>query len=196
MADKGFFLISDITGYTSFLTQSELEHAQHILEALFDCQLKIISAPLKVSNFQGDAILCYTIDQYEDTGEKTFLQAVKLYKAFRARIAEMQIDPPCHCKVCSTMDLLDLKIFFHYGEYLIKKIGDREELVGADVILAHRMMKNKVREQTKIKSYLLMSEAAFSQLNVGKKDLVFKPYEDFYEHIGKVKMHVVDLNGI
>jgi class 3 adenylate cyclase len=196
MADKGFFLISDITGYTSFLTQSELEHAQHILEALFNCQLKIISSPLKVSNFQGDAIFCYAPDNSNETGIQTFSQAAKLYQAFRAKIAEMQIDPPCHCKVCSTIDLLDLKIFLHYGEYLVKKLGDREELVGADVILAHRMMKNKVTEKTRIKSYLLISKAAFSLLDFNGAEVNFLSYEDFYEHIGKVKMHVVDLNGI
>ena len=35
MAQQGFLLIADITGYTMFLTRSELEHAQGILDALF-----------------------------------------------------------------------------------------------------------------------------------------------------------------
>ena len=35
MAHKGFLLIADITGYTMFLTSSELEHAQGVLDALF-----------------------------------------------------------------------------------------------------------------------------------------------------------------
>ena len=34
MAQKGYLLIADITGYTIFLTSSELDHAQGILDAL------------------------------------------------------------------------------------------------------------------------------------------------------------------
>jgi hypothetical protein len=193
MVQKGFFLISDITGYTSFLTQSELEHAQHILEALFDCQLKVIHPPLNVSNFQGDAILCFTNSASEDTGKELFSQVEDIYKAFTNKIAEMQIDPPCHCRVCSTINLLDIKLFVHYGDYLLKKLGDREELVGTDVILAHRMMKNNVIEKTKIKSYLLMTDAAMKQIDFDSKNVEFIPYSADYEHIGQVKMHVADL---
>ena len=56
---RGYFVISDISGYTQFLTQSELEHAKGILEALFKAIIARIEAPLAISNFQGDAILCY-----------------------------------------------------------------------------------------------------------------------------------------
>ena len=35
VAQQGFLLIADITGYTMFLTRSELEHAQGILDTLF-----------------------------------------------------------------------------------------------------------------------------------------------------------------
>jgi hypothetical protein len=30
----GFFIIADISGYTSFLTETELEHAQEIIEEI------------------------------------------------------------------------------------------------------------------------------------------------------------------
>ena len=33
---EGFFLIADITGYTLYLTGSELEHAQETLTALLE----------------------------------------------------------------------------------------------------------------------------------------------------------------
>ena len=54
----------------------------------------------------------------------------------------------------------------HYGEYLVQKLGDREELLGADVIVPHRMLKNNVIEQTGIKSYALFSEAAAETLGL------------------------------
>ena len=55
MAQNGFLLIADITGYTMFLTRSELEHAQGILDALFKSIFAEIKAPIILSNLQGDA---------------------------------------------------------------------------------------------------------------------------------------------
>ena len=59
MVQKGYFIITDITGYTAYLTKSELDHAHEILKSLFDAQIENIKPPLVVSNFQGDAILSY-----------------------------------------------------------------------------------------------------------------------------------------
>jgi len=63
MSRRGYLLIADLTGYTAFLTKSELEHAQGILEALFKSMLDEIKAPLAFSNLQGDAVLAYALDE-------------------------------------------------------------------------------------------------------------------------------------
>src|SRR5678816_1478814 len=52
MAQKGFFILTDISGYTEFLTESELEHAHETLQSLFDVQLANIKFPLKISGFR------------------------------------------------------------------------------------------------------------------------------------------------
>ena len=39
MASKGYFIITDISGYTEYLTRSELDHAHAILQSLFDAQM-------------------------------------------------------------------------------------------------------------------------------------------------------------
>src|SRR5437870_2471513 len=59
MAEQGFLLIADISGYTMFLTSSELEHAQGILDALLKSVLAEVKAPLTLSNLQGDAVLAH-----------------------------------------------------------------------------------------------------------------------------------------
>jgi len=38
MANKGFFISTDISRYTEFLTKSEIDHAQDALQSLFDVQ--------------------------------------------------------------------------------------------------------------------------------------------------------------
>lgn len=193
MIDTGYFIITDITGYTSFLTQSELDHAQHILNALFDSQLKTIESPLVISGFRGDAILCYVPEKAAKDGQKIYDQINKIYAAFVSKIDEMQIDPPCHCRVCSTISLLDLKIFVHYGEYLLQKMGDSEELLGSDVIVVHRMMKNNVVKTTGIKSYLLTTANAFEHLGIEAIKSDFVKHTESYEDVGKIDLLVAPL---
>ena len=36
MADKGYFIITDISGHTEYLTKSELEHTHAALQGPFD----------------------------------------------------------------------------------------------------------------------------------------------------------------
>jgi len=54
--ESGYFFITDITGYTRFLTQSELDHATEILDAIFDSMRRHVEAPLAVSKVEGRAI--------------------------------------------------------------------------------------------------------------------------------------------
>jgi len=195
MIEKGYFIITDITGYTSFLSQSELDHAQHILNALFDSQLKSIKPPLVISGFRGDAILCYVPESSASNGAIIYSQINRIYDAFKSKIDEMQVDPPCSCRVCSTISLLDLKIFVHFGEYLIQKMGESKELLGSDVIVAHRMMKNNVVKATGMKSYLLLTETAFNHLGVEKVRSDFTKHSETYEDIGQVNLLVAPLGA-
>lgn len=195
MVGKGYLLITDITGYTSFLTGHELDHAHHIIEALMNCQLNALTSPVQVSNFQGDAILCHVPEEQLDGGAALFDLTHKIYSAFTAKVAEMQVDPPCKCKACANIEDLDLKIFVHFGDYMVKKLGERDELMGSDVILVHRMMKNSVVPETGIKSYLLMTDSAFNKLADPSSQAAFVDHEESYDHIGKVRMHVADLSA-
>ncbi|NQV42484.1 MAG: DUF2652 domain-containing protein, partial [Candidatus Marinimicrobia bacterium] len=104
---NGYFIITDITGYTIFLNKSELDHAHNIIQALFESQLDVISAPLQVSNFQGDAILCHVPEETVGEGVDLLQQVDVIYDAFAGTIAEMQVDPPCGCNACANINMLD-----------------------------------------------------------------------------------------
>ncbi len=49
---KGYLIIADISGYTAFLTQTELEHSQGILESLFQNLLEQMRPPLPFLNWK------------------------------------------------------------------------------------------------------------------------------------------------
>lgn len=196
MAKKGFFILTDISGYTEFLTRSELDHAQDALQNLFDVQLAHIKHPFVVSGFRGDAIFMY-IPETNFCEPQTILESLEnLYFVFADSLRQMIHNTTCTCRACQNMSKLDLKMVIHYGEYVIQKLGDREELLGADVIVPHRMLKNSVIEQTGIESYALFSDAAVTASNLPQLAYPLIAHSETYEHIGEVKMQVLDLRKV
>lgn len=196
MANKGYFIITDISGYTEFLTRSELDHAQDALQGLFDVQLANIKHPFVISGFRGDAIFMY-VPETNFVEPQSLLESLEnLYFVFADTLRQMQFNTTCTCRACQNMSKLDLKMVIHYGEYAIQKLGDREELLGADVIVPHRMLKNHVIEKTEIQSYALFSEAAARALNLAELAYPLVAHTETYEHIGKVQMHALDLHKV
>jgi len=193
MANKGYFIITDISGYTEYLTGSELDHANGILQSLFDAQLRAVKHPFIISGFRGDAIFMY-VPETNFIQSQSFLEALEnFYIVFADTLQQMQYNTSCTCRACKNMSMLDLKMCTHYGEYLVQKLGDREELLGADVIVPHRMLKNHVIEKTNIKSYALFSDVAAQKLNLLEYCEKVTPHSETYEHLGEVPMFVHDL---
>src|SRR5437879_5833085 len=160
MAQTGFLLIADITGYTMFLTRSELEHAQGILDALFKSIFAEIKPPIILSNLQGDAALTYLPDA--NLPQRQFpLDAIeRIYCSFANTLGAMRLNTTCTCNACRNMNQLDLKFFLHHGTYATQEMAGRTELQGAEVIRLHRLMKNSVTAATGIKAYALVTEQA------------------------------------
>ena len=195
MANKGYFIITDISGYTEYLTESELDHAHDILQSLFDSQIANVKFPLKISGFRGDAIFMYTPEMCF-VNPQSFLETLEnLYVVFSETLQQMQINTTCQCNACRNIKKLDLKMCIHYGEYIVQKLGDREELLGADVIVPHRMLKNHVIEETGIKAYALFSEASAKALQLDTLCEPLASHKENYEHLGEVNMFVHNLRS-
>lgn len=190
MVQKGYFIITDITGYTAYLSKSELDHAHEILKSLFDAQIMTIKPPLVISNFQGDAILSYVPEDSFIQNQTLIGLIEEIYFAFTRKRELMKFSTSCTCNACKNISSLDLKIFIHYGDYMIQQVAGREELLGSDVILAHRMMKNEVTDQTGIQAYALFTEKAAKSLELDTFCTELKAYKDSYEHVGEVNMFV------
>ena len=55
--EKGIIHIADISGYTAFLNESELEHAQGTLQSLLEVLIENTQLPLVISRLEGDAVI-------------------------------------------------------------------------------------------------------------------------------------------
>src|SRR5438128_10288932 len=140
MAQQGFLLIADITGYTMFLTRSELEHAQGILDALFKSIFAEIKAPIILSNLQGDAALTYLPDA--NLPQRQFpLDAIeRIYCSFANTLGAMRLNTTCTCNACRTMNLLELKLFLPHGTYATQEMAGPTKLQGAGRIRLHPLL--------------------------------------------------------
>jgi Protein of unknown function (DUF2652)/Polyketide cyclase / dehydrase and lipid transport len=166
LAQKGFLLIADLTGYTIFLTSSELEHAQGVLDALFKSIFAEIKAPITLSNLQGDAALAYLPDTSVPQRQFPLDAIERIYCSFANTLGAMRLNTTCTCNACRNMGSLDLKFFLHHGEYATQTLAGRSELQGPEVIRLHRLMKNSVTKATGIKAYALVTKQAADAIDL------------------------------
>ena len=186
----GYLLIADISGYTQFLTTSELDHANPILQSLLSSLVEQVGEPLQFWKMDGDAVLAYSTQQEFPTGETFLTICENLYNAFASTRQNIIANTSCPCKACANVSMLDLKIMAHHGQFDEMQVGPVTDISGADVILVHRMAKSDVTEATGIKSYALFSDAAVEAMDI---QTALTPFSQPFEHFGEVSMQVYDL---
>ena len=190
-AQHGTLLIADISGYSSFVARSELEHAHDILSELLELILKRITGVFTLSKLEGDAIFAYAADEKVGRGE-TLLELIEsTYAAFRDQREAIRRRTTCQCNACRNIPSLDLKFLAHHGEYIVQSIGGYHEMVGTDVNLVHRLLKNHVAEATGWTGYALFSAQALS--HIGLQPDGFQPMSETYD-VGPVAIFVMDLH--
>jgi hypothetical protein len=193
---QGYMLISDITGYTMYLSQSELEHAQQVLQALLEILIEHTRPPMQISRLEGDAVISYSLPGITMQGQ-TFVEIVEdTYVAFRRAIDLMVMNNTCRCNACANISTLDLKFFIHHGTFGIQHLGAHDELVGSDVNLIHRLLKNSVREKTGFRAYTLYTDAAIQRLGLEGLREKLVSHRQEYEHLGAVDVWVQDMQPV
>lgn len=193
---EGYFLIADITGYTRYLSESELEHAQATLTALLELLVENTGPPLVISRLAGDAVISYGLRADFFQGQ-TFIEKIEeTYISFKKAIERLVLNNTCRCNACINISTLDLKFFIHFGTFGIQRISDHDELVGSDVNLLHRLLKNNVTEATGFRAYALYTDAAIRMLDVGGLVESMALHHEAYEHLGEVKVWVQDMHSV
>lgn len=184
-------LIADISGFTQFIWEhrESTVHAQVIVNDLLRAMLERVEPPLEVAKLEGDALFLY-ITVEEGLAPHLVPSAVAaFFEAFWAKQRELYEGNLCHCRACSGVGGLRLKVLVHSGSALFYSLGRFQELSGPDVITIHRLTKNSVQAN----QYLLATEAAFARVGF-PPELSFAPAEERYPDIGRVpvRLHFPD----
>lgn len=194
VTQHGYLVLADISGYTSYLAGVELDHAHEILTDLLEVIVGKFQSVLTIGKLEGDAVFAYVPETKVPRGE-TLLELVEsTYFAFRDRITSSRRHTTCQCRACQGMNSLDLKFIMHHGDYIVQNVMGIQELVGSDVNLAHRLMKNHVSEATGWHAYTLLTQKSLDHLRVRPTNL--HEQIESYEHLGETKTYSYDLQSI
>lgn len=193
---KGYFFIADISGYTKFLAETEIQHAKGVLESLFNAMLPSLDAPMALSGMRGDAIFAYAVDSEIVSKQFILDMAEKIYCVFSRARDKIDINTNCPCSACTNISKLDLKVIVHHGEFIVQESGGTKELAGTDVNTVFRLLKNNVEENTGLNAYALMTCDAIRQMDLGDYFPEDSFHTETYEHIGEVVYVVHNLKEV
>lgn len=195
VTQRGFLLLLDLSGYTEFMTQADLEQAPGILQSLLGTLAQHIRPPLAIAELEGDAIFAWAPDDGFTRGETLIERIESLYCEFAAAREQMERNAACDCTGCSLFPLLDLKIVAHHGSFALRRMlpGQPAKPVGADVIVAHRLLKNRIVATTGVRAYAFITQACVEALELEAIAQRAVPHVEHYEHIGTVLGYVFDL---
>lgn len=123
--------------------------------------------PFTLSKLEGDAVFAYA----EGTagvphGDAVLTCIHECYADFRGRIDNAHEVWTCWCEACAQLDRLDLKFVLHAGPFVIGDIAGNRELVGPEVVVAHRLLKSRAAELVGHDAYALVTDAAAEALDV------------------------------
>jgi len=137
---EGALVIADISGYSAFVQQTEVDHSWSILHELLDTMVRSLAGRMDVSQVEGDAILFIS-----GLSASEVIEALaSTFVAFHRRLRDMQAVTTCPCNACANIGILKLKFVIHHGKFSRQRLGNVEQLHGPDVIIPHRLLKNKV----------------------------------------------------
>jgi hypothetical protein len=153
MQNQTLIFIPDISGFTEFVNQTAIEHSQHIISELLEVIIDANQLELTISEIEGDAVLFYKND-YIPEFKDIIAQSKEMFLRFHSYLNEIDKTNVCQCGACKTASNLTLKFITHLGDTKEVVVKNFKKLIGSDLILAHRLLKNKIISD----EYLLITD--------------------------------------
>ena len=189
---SGYLLLADLSGYTSFIAKTEIEHAENVISPLLETIIEKLGELFTFVKLEGDAVFAYAPEEKMPDCNAMLELLDNTYLIFRDSAKNMHDHATCPCKACKAIPMLDLKFFVHHGEYVIQKVAGTIDLLGNDVTLIHRLAKNSVTESTGWNGYALFTGHCLERMQADKKPFVQQA--EAYEHLGNVETYVMNMH--
>jgi hypothetical protein len=190
MDTEGIILLSDISGYTEFLTKTSVEHGNWIISNFFAAMLQDVPVNFKVVEVEGDALFCWLPLEKDFTDPGAIIRLVTHQFDRFVGVQEWMVnvhrcEEGCQCAACSGVSELKIKFILHLGKAGAYRIGPFEKIGGIDVVVAHRLLKNSVP----LREYQLVTDTTYDMLFKGSLPEHHEQWSrgaDHYPVLGKV----------
>ena len=192
-SEKGCLLLADITGYTQYMGETELTHAQDVVADLLETIVDSVEPVFQLSKLEGDAAFAYA--EAHSTNPSMMMDTIEsAYFAFQRRLRDIGHSTTCECNACIRIPDLDLKFFVHDGEFVKRHIARSEELQGPDVILVHRLAKGTSGARIDKTAYAVYTKATLDSMAMDPTILGFLPHTEEFSDVGDVDVFIQDLS--
>ena len=190
---RGYLVLADLSGFTEFLVDSELDHAPLILRNLIEFLLERLTPALTLAEVEGDAVFAYATADQLSRGE-TLLEIIEsTYVDFRDTQRSLVHNVDCPCFACQLVPTLNLKFVVHAGDFVLQRVAGRIKPVGTAVNLAHRLLKNHIEEETGWTGYALYTTDALETMGISPEGM--HASEEAYDHLGTIETRSTDLQA-
>ena len=188
--------IPDISGFTRFMSDMDFELTSKVIPSLLNKIIYSNEIELKVSEIEGDAVLFFRQGGLPPF-EKLVNQCQYFYTEFYKQLDTLRKKHSDKNGAYKIPKMLGLKIVLHYGQEIgVVPVGKRIKLMGEDVIIAHKLLKNNVP----IDEYILISDQLISEYeSISNDDFHWANLKEGnmeIEHMGDVGFKYIDLKPL
>jgi Protein of unknown function (DUF2652) len=153
---KALYFMPDISGFTHFVNNTEVEHSIHIIAELLELLLDNSSIDMQLAEIEGDALFMFSTQIPDYT--QLLQQTTTMLEQFHKHTKGYETRRICNCGSCRTTINLELKFLIHYGDLAFIKVKKIVKPYGMDVIKIHRLLKNQVP----FNEYILFTDSAYN----------------------------------
>lgn len=200
-AGERYLLLADISGYTGFMAGVEQEHgidfsagipaAYSVLGALLDAVIEGVEPDFAVVKLEGDAVFAAApAASLDGQGDRVLEKLGAMYRAFTDGRTRALPASDHLCTACPAVAHLDLKAVLHRGHAVRQAVGSGSDLLGPAVTVAHRLLKNTIRERIGFRPYLFLTDAAATALGLSQVGLA---HREEYPDAGQIQGRIVEL---
>ena len=165
--------------------------AYSILGDLLDAVIEGVRPDLELVKLEGDAVFAAApAPGLDGQGERVIQTIRETYRSFvDARTRAIPANDHV-CIACPAVAHLDLKVILHRGQAVRQSVGSGSDLLGPAVTVAHRLLKNRVRDRIGARPYIFITDAAATGLGVPEIGLA---HAEEYADAGQVRGRIVEL---
>jgi hypothetical protein len=147
-----FFCVPDITGFTRLVATADIEFCKEVIPGLLRRLIDANMLNMHVGEVEGDAIFFYKLGRLPSAA-RIKEQCYRFYQRFYAHIRHFEKTHPGEYQKHLANGQIGLKIIIHYGCAITANIKGRTKLIGRDIIITHRLLKNSVN----LNDYVLLT---------------------------------------